>query len=318
MGLSFGLGLPPAPKKGVGGPAVDIDFAGGGALPSGWAFTRSGAGTALNQAGVIVPFATGVPRITDRGLLAEQARTNVLLNSAALSTQSVTTTATAFTLSFYGTGTVTLSGTSTAGPLVGTGANNRVTLTFTPTAGSLTLTVTGSVTSAQLETGTVASSYIPTTGAAATRGIDQATVTIPAPIQGTMFADVLPLISAVPLIQRILLLQGAAGNLFELSRFNNEQIRFGVTTGSVAQATIDSAINATTTGTPFKVAAVFGANNFALYLNGALVGTDTSGTVPVATALQIGHATQSANAEIRRVRFFTRAMGAVEAQALTT
>ena len=79
------------------------------------------------------------------------ARKNWLLATETLSTQNVTVLAGQMVLSFYGTGTVTLSGTSTAGPLVGTGVANRVSLTFTPTAGTLTLTVSGSVTQAQLE-----------------------------------------------------------------------------------------------------------------------------------------------------------------------
>jgi len=82
------------------------------------------------------------------------ARYNQLLNSATLSTQSVTTVAAKYTLSFTGTGSVTLSGTAT-GTLAGTGANNRVSLSFTPTAGTLTLTVTGSVTLAMLALGTL-------------------------------------------------------------------------------------------------------------------------------------------------------------------
>jgi hypothetical protein len=86
-------------------------------------------------------------------------RRNLLLATDTLATQSRTVTAVAHTLSFTGTGTVTLSGASTAGPLVGTGAGNRVSLTFTPTAGSLTLTVSGSVTFAQLETGSTATAY---------------------------------------------------------------------------------------------------------------------------------------------------------------
>lgn len=87
------------------------------------------------------------------------ARKNKLLATATLATQSVTLTASAHTLSFKGTGTVTLSGASTAGPLVGTGASNRVSLTFTPTAGSVTFTVSGSVTDAQLENGSAATAY---------------------------------------------------------------------------------------------------------------------------------------------------------------
>lgn len=85
-------------------------------------------------------------------------RRNALLATETLATQAVTVTAVARTLSFYGTGAVVLSGTY-VGTLVGTGASNRVSLTFTPTAGSLTLTVTGSVTQAQLELGSTATNY---------------------------------------------------------------------------------------------------------------------------------------------------------------
>lgn len=74
---------------------------------------------------------------------------NQLLNSATLSTQSVTTTPVNYILSIYGTGSVVLSGTKVA-TLSGTGASNQVYLAFTPTAGTLTLTVAGSVTSAVL------------------------------------------------------------------------------------------------------------------------------------------------------------------------
>lgn len=77
-------------------------------------------------------------------------RYNVLNNTETLATQSVTTRAAKYILSFWGTGSVALSGTYT-GTLAGTGADNRVYVEFTATAGTLTLTVTGSVLKAQLE-----------------------------------------------------------------------------------------------------------------------------------------------------------------------
>ena len=74
---------------------------------------------------------------------------NQLTNSATLSTQTKTVASNNMILSFYGTGSVTASGVASF-TLNGTGAGNQVYHAFTPTAGSLTLTVSGSVTSAVL------------------------------------------------------------------------------------------------------------------------------------------------------------------------
>lgn len=109
------------------------------------------------------------------------ARTNLLHTTNALVTQTITVTAVPHTLHFTGTGTVTLSGASTDGPLVGTGTGeqNRVSLTFTPTAGLLMLIVTGTVADAQLEVGSTPSSYIPNLAASGTVNRTPDILTIP-------------------------------------------------------------------------------------------------------------------------------------------
>jgi hypothetical protein len=151
-----------------------------GSLGAGAVFTRASTGTYYDSGGVPRTAAINAPRfdydpttLQLKGLLLEDASTNLLLNSGALSTQSVTVAAQSYALSFYGTGTITLSGASTAGPLVGAGASpSRVSLIFTATAGLLTCTVTGSVVNAQLDTVGYTTSYIPTLGAAVTRAAD--------------------------------------------------------------------------------------------------------------------------------------------------
>jgi hypothetical protein len=144
---------------------------------------RASTATFIGSNGLIQTAASGVARYQYTPsdltippyLLLESAGTNLLLNSASLATQNTTVTAATHALSFYGTGSITLSGSAT-GTLTGTGAYPaRSTLVFTPTAGTLTLTVSGTCTDAQLEVGDRATSVIPTTTAQVTRAADTST-----------------------------------------------------------------------------------------------------------------------------------------------
>lgn len=141
--------------------------------------TRSTVGTYFDSAGIMQTAGVDVVRINYdpitkefKGVLIENEATNILLNSDALVTQSVTVTNVSYTLSFYGAGTIVLSGAASA-TIVGAGDYPvRTTYTFTPTNGSLTLTVTGTVTKAQLELNGQATSWISTNGSPATRAAD--------------------------------------------------------------------------------------------------------------------------------------------------
>jgi hypothetical protein len=265
--------------------------------------------------------------LAPKGLLIEEQRTQLLLNSSlagtSLATQNVTVTAVAHTLSFYGTGTVTLSGTSTAGPLVGSGAYpTRSTLTFTPTAGTLTLTVTGTVQFAQLEVGAFATSFIPSAASQVTRAADSASMIgnnfarwyTQGP--GTLFSDFLPILITG---------NGGAASINDGSASNRIDIRRDgysiVSTAGVNQAVLSVAGMSVSTSN--KLALTYAVNNFALVRNGGTPSTDTSGTVPVVNQMQIGTldnnlAAFSLNGTIKRVAFYSRALSASELQGITS
>lgn len=120
--------------SGLSSLAVSVDFLSTTSIPSSWmTFTATGLRTQFDSTGKLT-----------------YCSNNLLLNTATLSTQTVTVqSGVSYILSIKGTGSITNSGANT-GTLAGTGASNRVDLKFTASTASLTLTVTGSVTNARL------------------------------------------------------------------------------------------------------------------------------------------------------------------------
>ena len=313
-------------------PSLDLNFAGTKTLDPRVTFTRASTGTFVGSNGVLQTASTDVPRFDHNpttgeslGLLVEEARTNLLLNSATLSTQSVTVAAAANTLSFYGTGTVTLTGVSTAGPLVGTGANNRVSLTFTPTVGVLVVTVLGSVTNAQLESGAFATSYIPTTTATVTRAADVASVTgsnfssFYNQTEGTVFADV----NTAPvanIAQALFDLSEGAGNERMFQRRNTGGfISTAITDNSVVQGDFGS-VQVSASGRA-RSGFAYRLNDFEAAVNGSPSGTDTSATVPTPDRIHIGQnfgSGQVLNGTIKRLTYWPVRLTNPTLQSITT
>lgn len=312
-------------------PSLDLSFMTPGTLPPGVTFTRaSGAATYFDVTGTMQSVSGNTPRwdydpVTHvlKGFLIEPARTNLLLNSATLGTQSVAVTAQAYTLSFYGTGTITLSGASTAGPLTGTGPT-RVALSFTPTAGTLTLTVTGTVQNAQLEAAAFASSYIATFGTTQGRGNEITTAAT-----GAWFTQ------GVGSLSTEFIINGASGfpRITSLNdgTANNEIMHLiGASAGRVYSASTLAGVagwamgnNSTYVANAVaKMATSWQAGAQLFNMNAVQPQSAAQAGVPSGiTQLMLGHDTTGATTEViymRRVRYWPRALSATELQQVTT
>lgn len=301
-------------------PSLDLDFTAGTA-DSRLTVTRAGTATRVNASGAIETVAANTARLdydmqtlACKGLLVEAGSTNLLLNSATLSTQSVTVTAAAHTLSFYGTGTVTLTGTSTAGPLVGTGATQRVSLTFTPTAGSLTLTVSGTVSNAQLEAVSLPTSWIPTAGSSVTRNSDIVLLSdlsgLYNPTAGTLFAEWTFNTVSSAAEQAVCALDDGTGNERFTIRANLGVMAGIVVDGGAVQASVGlSGSPVSLANTVYKAALAWASNDAAYYQNGVAGATDVSVTLPTPTRLQLGGragtGSQNLYGHVRKLRLYT-------------
>jgi hypothetical protein len=287
----------------------------------GWTFTRASSKTAVSSAGTIISFGPNVPAITDLGLLYEESRTNSFLNSAVGVTQSVTTTAASWTVSFYGTGSIVLSGGAT-GTLNGTGANNRVSLTVTATAASTTLTVTGSVTNVQFEAGAFVTSYIPTTGAPVTRAADSASITgLTAPAAYTIIGRFNRFVGANS--QAVFNYStGANANSLQM-RLRNVGSNFStnVTSGGAAQWSPVDAGTELGVGVAQTVGIALGAGAGVNAANGTIITTVGSLVLPVAPSILTLGASQDGsnplNGYLQRIALYPFAASAGQLQGLT-
>ncbi len=173
----------------------------------------------------------------------------------------------------------------------------------------------------QLEQGAFASSYIPTTGATATRAADSAIITNLAsigfnPLEGTILAEWEHLPGNISVERRVAQFDNNTDDnrILLFSRAGNTVGAF-IRTGAIDQANLTSAALTTIN----KGALAYKGNDCALSGNGAAAVTSTSTVLPTVDRLRLG-ATPGAtnlNGWLRRLTYFPTRLPDAQLQART-
>jgi hypothetical protein len=265
-----------------------------------------------------------------RGLLLEEQRTNLLYPSSIAVPQLATQTrslvsSTVYTLSFYGTGTVVVSGKATGAPytIVGTGAYpSRRIFSFTAIGGNVTFTVSGIVQYAQLEqsSGGTASSFIQTTSGPLARSADVCSI-IGADF--TSFWNRFAGTCVVGVGSSGASVNGFANTFVCTSPSARTFAIFGSTAIYFAPPPPDFTGTIVASGAtyPIKLGLAYAINDYQSSYSGLLgdSGTNTNGTIPDSTDLRIGYDNSGAfgTKHIQFVRYYKKRLPNAKLQAIT-
>lgn len=277
--------------------------------PSGFSFTTFG----NNVARITSPF----------GLLSEESRTNNLLNSTVPATQTTASLGTGtYTLWVNGSGSATPSGGTAT--LVGAaaatqGSPNVFTITV---AGTVVVTVVGSLNAFQLETGNFGTSLIVTAGTTQTRSADVPTMSATVSTPFSQYAQGNTEIALNTTTNPFILdtSDGTTTNRAALliERTTGFWSRFYTASGGTTGATSFGTSNVIATST--KSAGAF-ADGSQVWVSGTDVGTNSITGAWTATTLNIGSrvaATAPWNGYVERIAIWNVALSTATLQSLTT
>jgi hypothetical protein len=178
---------------------------------------------------------------------------------------------------------------------------------------------------AQYEVGSVATSYIPTVAATATRNADVISKTgvsgFIGQTQGTLYTEVNIANPDKSTIRTILGIgDGTVNNRFSIRRDTNGRIIVICVVGS-------STIGFVQTGNDqlgvFKIAVAYAVNDLTMYVNGASIGTTTIASVPACSRIDVGKlegtgTTNQLNDRIRAAALYPTRLTNAELASLTT
>ena len=175
---------------------------------------------------------------------------------------------------------------------------------------------------AQLEEGSYATSYIPTSGSAVTRSVDTTNATVPSGVfgtsEGTIYAE-----GIVAVDEGNGQMPFTAGtdtsNLIYIWIKSNGRLTVESYT-STKQCGINSSTGILSVGDSYKIAFGYANNDFVLYLNGTQIGADTSGSIAVPSNVKVGTYIGSgyAGGKIKQTKIYNTRLSNSELAALTT
>jgi hypothetical protein len=173
----------------------------------------------------------------------------------------------------------------------------------------------------QFEAGAFATSYIPTVAASVTRSADVASVNTLSPwfnaTEGTLYGEFSTPAQQNTVGNNMNIVSLSDGTIDNRIRFTTGGgANFEVAVSGVAQASIGSAYVANTT---LKFAGAYKANDFAFSSGGGVPSTDTSGSIPTVSQMQLGDFLTNRNmsGHLRRVAYYPVILTAAQLQALT-
>jgi len=139
----------------------------------------------------------------------------------------------------------------------------------------------------QVEAGSYPTSYIPTTSTAVTRVVDGPSKTAATALigqtQGTIFFD--SFFDDLDTVN-FSISDGTSSNYILIDSSGGAVVFARVQQGGVVQAQINTTAGFYTAGTRLKCAIAYNSNDIAFFINGVLVGVDTSATIPACNQIR--------------------------------
>ena len=174
---------------------------------------------------------------------------------------------------------------------------------------------------AQLEQGSYATSYIPTSGTTVTKLADACATTglsdVIGQTEGTMFAEInIPSIGSVGSFSGFRVNDGTSANQISFIMYPNGRIQSTTYVGGTLVVNINDSGYGLTSGI-HKIAVAYKLNDYVLYVDGSIVGSDTSANVPLASQFELSY-TNGGSHNYNQAQLYKTRLTNAELATLTT